>query len=60
LVAGALGAKIGAVAGSVVPFAGNVVGGIAGFVIGVGIYVATDMIDYNGKTGREWLKGVVK
>ena len=58
--AGALGSQIGVVAGSVVPGAGNVIGGIAGFVIGVAIYATTDMIDYNGKTGREWLKGVVE
>ena len=58
-VAGAVGAKIGALAGSAVPGAGNIVGGIAGFVIGASIYVATDMIDYNGKTARGWLKGVV-
>ena len=54
-----VGAKIGALAGSAVPGAGNIVGGIAGFVIGASIYVATDMIDYNGKTARGWLKGVV-
>lgn len=54
-----MGAKIGALAGSAVPGAGNIVGGIAGFVIGASIYVATDMIDYNGKTARGWLKGVV-
>lgn len=58
-VAGAVGAKIGALVGSAVPGAGNIVGGIAGFVIGASIYVATDMIDYNGKTARGWLKGVV-
>ena len=57
--AGALGSKIGAIAGSVAPGAGNIVGGIAGFVIGASIYVVTDMIDYNGKTARGWLKGVV-
>ena len=58
-VAGALGSKIGTLAGSFFPGAGNIIGGVAGFVIGAGIYVLTDMIDYNGKTARGWAKEVV-
>ncbi|MBQ6708094.1 MAG: hypothetical protein IJM97_04000 [Clostridia bacterium] len=27
-----------------------------GFVAGVGLYVATDVISINGKTAREWTK----
>ena len=58
--AGAVGSQIGTAIGSIFPGAGNAVGAIAGFALGVGIYVLTDMVDYNGKTGREWLKGMVE
>lgn len=57
--AGAIGTKVGAMAGSVFPGAGNAVGAVAGFTAGVVIYLAVDEIAYNGKTGREWAKGLV-
>ena len=40
--------------------ADSVIAGVGGFVIGVGAYVLTDMIDINGKIAREWLKEGVR
>lgn len=57
--AGAIGTKVGAIAGSFFPGAGNAVGAVAGFVAGAIIYIAVDEISYKGKTGREWAKGLV-
>lgn len=54
--AGAIGGKIGAVAGSFYPGIGNLVGAVAGVGIGIVIYVITDMTDIKGKTAREWAK----
>ena len=55
--AGALGSKIGTAVGTFfAPGVGNIVGAAAGFVIGAGLYVLTDMVYYKGKTGREWAK----
>ncbi len=46
----------GAAIGSIVPGAGNVVGAVGGFVVGGVIYVATDVIEINGKSAVEWTK----
>lgn len=54
--AGALGSKIGCAVGSVYPGLGNAVGAVAGFAIGITLYAVTDVIKYNGKTARSWLK----
>ena len=54
--AGAAGGAAGTAVGSVIPGAGNLVGAGVGFVIGVGLYIVTDMIDFNGKTARNWVK----
>lgn len=54
--AGSAGSLVGTVVGTVVPGVGNVVGAGAGFIFGVVIYVATDMISYDGKTARTWAK----
>ena len=54
--AGAAGTAIGAACGSIIPGAGNVIRSIAGFIIGIGIYALTDMVEYNGKTARTWAK----
>ena len=56
LAAGCVGSKIGTAVGSVVPVYGNVIGACAGFVAGIGVYMFTDGISYNGKSGRDWLK----
>ena len=52
----AAGAKIGALAGTVFPGWGNVIGALGGAVVGVGAYVLTDVIEFNGKSGSEWIK----
>jgi hypothetical protein len=52
----AASAAVGAAVGSVVPGPGNVVGAVAGFVVGVGIYVFTDVVQWNGKSVTEWAK----
>ena len=31
-------------------------GAVSGFIIGVGVYALTDMVEYNGKTARTWAK----
>ena len=54
--AGALGSAIGTTIGTIIPGAGNIVGAGVGFVIGIGIYALTDMVYYNGKTARTWVK----
>ena len=56
LLAGKAGAGVGALAGSLVPGAGNIVGAVAGFVIGVGIYYITDVITVKGKSIRDHIK----
>ena len=52
----AAGAKIGALAGSVFPGLGNVIGAVGGALVGFGTYMLTDVVSINGKTGSEWLK----
>ena len=52
----AAGAKIGALAGSVFPGLGNVIGAAGGALVGLGTYVLTDVAKINGKTGSEWIK----
>ena len=54
--AGFLGGKIGAIAGSYFPIAGNIVGGIAGIVIGVGIYGVTECVEWRGKSFKDYAK----
>ena len=54
--AGSAGSAIGTAIGTIIPGAGNIVGAGAGFVIGIGIYVLTDMVSFNGKTARTWAK----
>ena len=56
LAAGAAGSAIGTVIGTAFPGVGNIVGAGAGFLIGIGIYIFTDVIPYNGKTARTWAK----
>ncbi len=56
LSAGAAGSAIGTFVGSICPGLGNIVGAGAGFFIGVGFYIFTDVIPYNGKTARAWAK----
>lgn len=56
LIAGKAGAGVGALVGSFVPGAGNIVGAVAGFVIGVGIYYITDVINVKGKSIRDHIK----
>lgn len=46
----------GAIAGSVVPVAGNVVGAVVGLVSGLVIYFLTDALIINGKSIRDWIK----
>ncbi len=52
----AAGAKIGALAGSVFPGLGNIIGAAGGALVGFGAYMLTDVININGKTGSEWIK----
>ena len=52
----AAGAKIGALAGSVFPGLGNVIGAAGGALVGFGAYMLTDVVTINGKTGSEWIK----
>lgn len=54
--AGFLGGKIGVIAGSYFPIAGNIVGGIAGIVIGVGIYGVTECVEWRGKNFKDYAK----
>ena len=54
--AGMAGSIVGNIAGTLCPGVGNLVGTAAGFIVGVGIYVVTDMVSFNGKTAREWAK----
>ena len=54
--AGTVGGVIGSAFGSILPGAGNLIGAGVGFVIGIGLYIATDMVYYNGKTARTWAK----
>ena len=56
LAAGYAGAGIGAIAGSVVPGAGNVIGAVGGFIVGIGCYVVTDVIKINEKSIRDTIK----
>jgi len=56
LAAGWAGSQIGSFAGSILPLYGNVIGAGAGFAVGIGIYIFTDGILYNGKSGRDWMK----
>ncbi len=46
----------GAALGSIVPGPGNVVGAVGGFVVGGIIYLATDVIQINGKSASDWMK----
>lgn len=54
--AGKAGAAIGSLFGTSVLGVGNVVGAVAGFIVGVFIYVAVDVFQKNGKTFRERVK----
>jgi hypothetical protein len=54
--AGAAGAAIGTAVGTIVPGAGNAVGAAAGFIIGIGIYIATDTIMIDGGNLRTHAK----
>ena len=54
--AGMAGGAIGTAVGTVAPGIGNVVGAGTGFIIGIGIYVLTDMTDFGGKSARAWAK----
>lgn len=54
--AGAAGSAIGTLAGSFAPGAGNIIGAIGGFVVGILIYVGTDVIEVKGKTIRDHIK----
>ena len=54
--AGAAGSAIGTAVGTIIPGAGNVVGAGAGFLIGIGLYVVTDMLQFNGKSLRTMAK----
>lgn len=42
--------------GSVVPGAGNIVGAVAGFVIGIVFYLGTDVVEIDGKSIRDHTK----
>jgi hypothetical protein len=52
----AAGAAIGAAAGTIVPGAGNIVGAVAGLLVGVIIYVATEAVQINDKSVKDWTK----
>ena len=54
--AGAAGSSVGAALGSVCPVVGNAIGAGVGFVVGIGIYAFTDMITFDGKSARSWIK----
>ena len=56
LASAAASAATGAVAGSVAPGVGNLIGAGVGFVAGVGIYFATEVIEINGKSAVDWVK----
>ncbi len=47
---------IGVALGSFVPGIGNVLGGILGYAVGLGLTYAADIHQYNGQTGREFIK----
>lgn len=53
---GYVGAALGGYAGTIVPGAGNVIGALAGFGVGIGIYLATDVLKIKGKSVRKHLK----
>ncbi len=55
-VAGAIGTFAGSLAGYAGSVPGIIVGGIAGFVAGIGFYYAADVRQYNGKSARTWIK----
>jgi hypothetical protein len=51
-----MSAAAGATFGSVVPGPGNVIGAGIGFLTGLAIYLATDVIEINGMSLRDWTK----
>lgn len=52
----AAGGKLGALAGSICPGAGNLAGALVGIIVSTSLYVATDVIKINGKSVREYIK----
>ena len=48
-------AVAGTAVGSVAPGIGNLIGMAAGAVVGIGMYVITDVVNINGKSFTEWL-----
>ena len=52
-------AVAGAVAGSVAPGVGNLIGMAAGTLVGIGIYIATEVVEVNGTSFVEWLDGLM-
>ena len=56
LAAGIASAEIGAWAGTIVPGAGNIIGAVGGFAVGIAMYVITDGIEIKGKSVREHVK----
>ena len=58
MAAGLTGAAAGAAIGSIVPIAGTAVGAVAGFVVGVGVGMATDAIMRHGGVDKMIAHGV--
>ena len=55
--ASALGAlAAGGIAGSAVPIVGNIVGAVGGTIGGIAFYVASEVLEINGKSPIEWAK----
>lgn len=57
--AGLVSAGVGAALGTIFPVAGNVIGAAAGFLVGIFLFVATDLWEVNGKSARSHIKSLV-